>query len=328
MKTAIIKRKEIEKVLTPALANKTVEKVFKAHGLGQTDMPPKSYLFFEKGDLRSMPAYVHGQGFDIAGIKSVNVHTENASKHGLPTVMAVIILTDPQTGFPLAVMDGTYLTSMRTGAAGATATKLLSRKNAKTAGFIGCGVQARTQLMCTMEVRKITSIKVWKFKEDDTLADAFCRWAKRRFGVQTRISEDIDEVSTGVEVLITTTPSRTPLVSNVSPGTHINAIGADAEGKQELNVKILKQAKIVIDNWAQASHSGEINVPIHRRQIAKKNIYAELGEIAVKKKKGRTSAGEITVFDSTGLAIQDVSCAYAVYETLKKQGTLREVKLL
>ena len=178
MKTLIITKKEVAQVLTPAVANTTVEKAFRAYGMGQTEMPAKSYITFPKGDLRSMPAYIHGQGFDIAGIKSVNVHTENSRKYGLPTVMADIILTDPETGFPLAIMDGTYLTSMRTGAAGATAVKLLSRKNATVAGFVGCGVQARTQLACTMEVRKLKTIKIWT-APDEKLARTFAGWARR-----------------------------------------------------------------------------------------------------------------------------------------------------
>lgn len=327
MKTLIITKKDVAKVLTPAVANKTIEKAFKAYGLGQTDMPAKSYLSFKKGDLRSMPAYVHGQGFDIAGIKSVNVHTENAEKYNLPTVMAVIILTDPNTGFPLAIMDGTYLTSMRTGAAGALAVKVLSRRNSKSAGFVGCGTQARTQLMCTMEVRKLQSIKAWKFTPEDKLAEQFCRWAKRTYKLETTISDDIDEVTTDVDLLFTTTPSRTPLVRKVSPGTHINAIGADAEGKQEISTNILKQATVVIDDWSQASHSGEINVPVSKRQFSKKKVYAELGDIVAKKKKGRTSNKEITLFDSTGLAIQDVSCAFVVYKELKDRAGVRKVSL-
>lgn len=326
MKTMIITKNDVAKVLTPSVVNKTIEKAFKAYGLGQVDMPAKSYLYFERGDLRAMPAYIHGQGFDIAGIKSVNVHPGN-TKYDLPTVMAVIILTNPKTGFPLALLDGTYLTSMRTGAAGALAAKLLSKKNAKTAGFVGCGVQARTQLMCTMEVRKLKTIKVWKFKPEDKLAGRFCSWARRTFKLKTIITPDIDEVTTDVDILFTTTPSNKPLVSIVSPGTHINAIGADAKGKQEINPKILKQAKVVIDDWAQASHSGEINVPFRKRQLAKKDIYAELGEITAGKKKGRMSNSEITLFDSTGLAIQDVSCAYTVYKELKNKTGIRQIKL-
>jgi alanine dehydrogenase len=326
MKTLIFTKKDVEKVLTPAVANKTIEKAFKAYGLGQTDMPAKSYLTFKKGDLRSMPAYIHGQGFDIAGIKSVNVHPDNAM-YNLPTVMAVIILNDPKTGFPLAILDGTYLTSIRTGAAGALAAKFLSRKNAKIAGFVGCGTQARTQLSCILEVRKLKTIKIWQFGSKDTYAPGFRDWVDKTYHLETIISPDIDEVTTSVDILITTTPSRKPLVNKVSPGTHINAVGADAQGKQEINPKILKQAKVVIDDWAQASHSGEINVPLSRKIITQKDIYASLGEIAAGKEKGRTSNEEITLFDSTGLAIQDVSCAYTVYKALKDKPGIKKIEL-
>lgn len=160
MKTLILTRQDVEEILTPATANDTVEKVFRANGLGQTDMPPKSYLYFPKGDLRSMPAYVHGEGFDIVGIKCVTVHPQNAAGK-LPTVMAVVILNDPRTGFPLALLDGTYLTCIRTGAAGAIAAKYLSREDATVAGFVGCGAQARSQLSCLLNVRKIRKIKIW-----------------------------------------------------------------------------------------------------------------------------------------------------------------------
>jgi alanine dehydrogenase len=326
MKTLIITKKEIEKVLTPALANRTVEKAFRAYGLGQADMPAKSYLFFEKGDLRSMPAYIHGQGFDIAGIKSVTVHPGNA-RYNLPTVMAVIILTDPKTGFPLAIMDGTYLTSIRTGAAGAVAAKYLSRKNARIAGFVGCGVQARMQLACIREVRKLKMVKVWQFNAQDPYAPAFKKWAEKTYNLETIISPEIDEIATGVDILFTTTPSRKALVHTVSPGTHINAIGADAQGKQEIDWKILKQARIVIDDWSQASHSGEINVPLSRKQITEKDIHASLGDIVARTEKGRVSDDEITLFDSTGLAIQDVSCAYVVYQALKDRPGIKQVAL-
>lgn len=324
METMIIAKNEVKKVLSPSVANKTIEKAFKAYGLGQVEMPAKSYLYFEKGDLRSMPAYIYGQGFDIAGIKSVTVHPEN-SRHSLPTVMAIIILTDPKTGFPLAVLDGTYLTEMRTGAAGALATKLLSRKDSKVAGFVGSGAQARTLLACTMEVRTLRTIKVWQFKPDDKSSQEFCRWVQKTYKLETMISPDIDEVTTNVDILFTATPSRNPLVNKVSPGTHINAIGADAPGKQEINPEILKQAKVVIDDWTQALHSGELNVPLRKKQLTKNDVYADLGEIVAGKKSGRTSEEEITLFDSTGLAVQDVSCAYTVYKELKNRA---EIKLI
>lgn len=326
LKTLIIPRKEIEKILTPALTLKTVERAFNAYGRGEAQMPAKSYLYFENGDLRSMPAYVHGQGFDFAGIKSVTVHPENA-KYGLPSVMAVIILTDPKTGFPLAVMDGAYLTAMRTGAGGAVATKYLAKKNAATIGFVGSGVQARTQLSCILEVRKLKYIKIWQYKQDDPYAPAFKKWIDKSYGIKAEIIPDIDAVTTDVDILVTSTPSREALVNMVSAGTHINAIGADAEGKQEIDVKILKKARIVIDDWAQASHSGEINVPLSKKQITKRNIHAGLGEIVAGIKEGRTFPEEITLFDSTGLAIQDVSCAGVVFEALRDKPGIKRVAL-
>jgi len=326
MDTLIFTDDDVKKVLTPHIADKTVEKAFKAYGQGQFDMPAKSYVTFRQGDLRSMPAYLHGQGFDIAGIKSVTVHPENAC-YNLPTVMAVIILTDPETGFPLAILSGTYLTAIRTGAAGAVAAKYLSRKNAKSAGFVGSGVQARAQLACILEERKLAIVKIWQFGPADPYASGFKNWVEHTYGLKASISPHIDKVTTDVDILITTTPSRKPLVQQVSPGTHINAIGADAQGKQEINPKILKGAKVVIDDWTQASHSGEINVPLQKRQIAKKDIHATLGDIVAGKAKGRTSDEEITLFDSTGLAIQDISCAYAVYEALKNNENIPRLQL-
>jgi len=326
MKTLILTRHDVEKILTPVVANETVEKAFKAYSLGCTQMPPKSYLYFPKGDLRSMPAYLSGEGFDIAGVKCVNVHPQNAAGQ-MPSVMAVIILNDPQTGFPLAVMDGTYLTCLRTGAAGAIAAKYLSRKDSNVAGFVGCGAQARAQLSCLMEVRNIQKIKIWQFPKDKDCVREFKKWAQTTYGMETIVSPRMDDVTMNSDIVITTTPSRTPLVNCVSPGTHINAIGADAPGKQEINPQILKQAKVVVDDWTQASHSGEINVPISLKKIMKRDVHALLGDIVAGKKRGRTSAKEITLFDATGLAIQDISCAYIVYKAFKNRRNIKSIKL-
>ena len=324
MKTLILTKNDIEKVLTPAVANETVEKAFRAYSLKSAKMPPKSYLYFPKGDLRSMPAYICGEGFDVAGIKNVTVHPDNPSNN-LPAVMALIILNDPQTGFPLAVMDGTYLTCVRTGAAGAVAAKYLSRQDSEIAGFVGCGAQARSQLSCLMEVRAIRKIKVWQFPQDKDCVRSFKNWAEKTFSLKVEVSSRMDAITMNSDILITATPSRTPLVYCVSPGTHINAIGADAPGKQEIDPQILKQAKVVVDDWIQASHSGEINVPLTRKQITKKNIHALMGNIVAGQKRGRTSEQEITLFDATGLAIEDISCADVVYKAFQNRRGIKNI---
>jgi alanine dehydrogenase len=139
--TYIIKRSEIENVLGMGEYINIVEEAFKLYGEGKVQMPAKVYLSFDKGDLRCMPAYL--PSMKAAGVKNVNVHPGNKE---LPAVMATITLFDPETGFPLAIMDGTYITQMRTGAAGGIAAKYLSREDSKAAGFIGAGVQAESQL--------------------------------------------------------------------------------------------------------------------------------------------------------------------------------------
>ena len=301
-----------------------VEAAFLEHGRGRVQMPPKSYLYFKthNGDLRTMPAYL--ETADIAGVKIVNAHPLNPSL-GLPTVMAVVVLNSTETGAPLAVMDGTYLTDMRTGAAGGVAADRLARTDAAAVGMVGTGRQARTQLRAILEVREITTVKAID------RSDATCRQFRDDMAVEgcdIRIMDSIEQVC-DCDILITTTPVREPIVADdwISDGTHINAIGADAAGKEELDPGILKRSKIVIDDYAQASHSGEINVPLKKGIISVDDIYGTLGEIVAGIKPGRKSDSEITVFDSTGLAIQDVSTANHVYQQAVKSGIGRRLKL-
>lgn len=312
-----LNRKEVESLLDMKGTLNVVEEAFRQHGLKKVQMPSKLYLFFKKhnGDLRTMPAYLEEQ--DIAGVKIVNVHPDNPKK-GLPTVMALVILNSTETGTPIAVMDGTHLTDMRTGAGGGVAVKYLARKNAKTVGFVGTGNQARTQLLAINEVIDIEEVKATSTSEKSTLA--FKEEMEKRIECEITPKKSIEEVC-DCDILVTTTPSREPIVMNewISDGTHINAIGADAPGKEELDPLILKRAKIVVDDLPQASHSGEVNVPLSKGLITESDIFGELGEVIVGRKKARTSDSDITIFDSTGLAIQDVATANLVYQKALKE---------
>src|SRR4030067_2687848 len=164
-----LNRKEVESLLDMKGALKVVEEAFRQHGLKKIQMPPKLYLYFKNhnGDLRTMPAYLEEQ--DIAGVKIVNVHPDNPKK-GLPTVMALVILNSTESGAPLAIMDGTYLTDMRTGASGGIAVKYLARKTSRTVGFVGTGNQARSQLLAINEIIDIHEIKATSTSEKQTLA--------------------------------------------------------------------------------------------------------------------------------------------------------------
>ncbi len=310
--TYIIKRKEIEEMLDMKSVIDAVENAFLAYGNGKVQMPPKSYLYFEKynGDLRSMPAYV--EDIDIAGVKCVNVHPDNRT---LPSVMATIILVDPQNGYPLAVMDGTYITAMRTGAVGAIAAKYLSKRNSQVAGFIGAGHQAETQLEGLVNVRDIKLVMAYDI--DEKKRTNFCEMAAEKYHLQAIALNDVKEDLRQCDIIVTTTPSRKPILEKgcVSAGTHINAIGADAKGKQELESLLVRDSIVVVDNLEQASHSGEINVPVSEGIISEGDVY-ELSEVITGRKIGRSNNNEITVFDSTGLAIQDIATANLAYKKL------------
>jgi len=302
-----------------------VEKAFHDHGMGQTQMPPKSYLYFPRydGDLRTMPAYLEGQ--DLAGVKIVNVHPRN-QEIGLPTVMALLVLNSSKTGAPLAIMGATYLTSMRTGAAGAVAARTLARQNSQVVGIIGAGVQARTQLLGLSRHFQIEQVIV----SDSSLerAQSFEDDVRPYLNCDCLTTTSLEDACQ-CDILVTTTPSRRPVVQDkwIKPGTHINAIGADARGKQELESSLTKRAKVVVDDLTQAVHSGEVNVPISEGMLAPQDIYAQIGEILTGKKPGRVSDEEITIFDSTGLGIQDVAAGNAVYKKALNTGLGMRLKL-
>ena len=316
--TYLITGAEVERALTMRDALQAVEAAFRAYGEGQAQMPSKIYLHFDKGDLRCMPAYLPELG--LAAVKNVNVHPANSA---LPTVLATVTLIDPETGFPLAIMDGTYLTGMRTGAAGGIAAKYLARPDSKVACFVGAGRQAATQLEALMVVMPGIEC-VLAYDVDRGRAAAFAEQSAATYGVQARACP-VEEALSSADIVTTVTPAREPVVKSehVRPGTHINAIGADAPGKQELEPAILQGARIVIDSWDQASHSGEINVALSKGLISRASIYADIGEVVTGKKPGRQDDGQVTVFDSTGLAIQDLACAAHVFLTLTSGDTAK-----
>jgi alanine dehydrogenase len=226
--------------------------------------------------------------------------------------MAVIIYNDPETGYPLAVMDGTDITAFRTGAASAVASKYLARKNPRTLGLVGAGRQAYTQFMAHAAIYDLELIKVYDISEA-------CVTRFIRYFPQYRIeAHPLPEVLAS-DIVCTVTPAHQPVVRKewVKPGVHINAVGADAHGKEELDPEILNEAVIFVDDMRQASTSGEINVPLDKGLLDPNRIRGSLGDIIAGLKAGRTDDKQITVFDSTGLAIEDIACARLIYEKVK-----------
>ena len=295
-----------------------VEEAFKMYGEGKGNMPTKTYLSLEHGDFRAMPAALPG----CAGLKWVNVHPQNSS-HGLPSIMAILIYSDPETGYPLAIMDAIEITAYRTGAAAAIASRYLARRDSHTIGIIGAGFQAHTQILAHAELFSPISINVFDVSKAavDRLMQSLSQLSIKNCSIQEAVASDI---------VCTLTPSRSPVIKKewIAAGTHINAIGADAPGKQELDPSILKEAIVVVDDLKQASTSGEINVPIQKRIYNIGEVYGTLAELVVGKKRGRTDNSAITVFDSTGIAVEDIAVAKLLFEKVQQTGGYPSIDLI
>jgi len=210
-------------------------------------------------------------------------------------------------------MDGSLITGLRTGAAGAVSVKALARKNSRIVTSIGTGNQARTQIRAIREVMTIEVIHAWDH-HPHTLAQ-FKADIEREFSIPVVAARSKRDAVERADILITTTRGKGSLVEAawIQAGTHLVAIGTDTQGKQELAPEIFRDAKIVNDSIAQCIESGETWHPLSRNLISKDDIHAEIGEILLGKKAGRESDEEITIFDSTGMAIQDNTTSYLIY---------------
>jgi alanine dehydrogenase len=223
--------------------------------------------------------------------------------------MAILILNDPETGYPLAIMDATEVTAYRTAAASAIASKYLAGKQSSSLGIIGAGHQAYPHIMAHLELFDLTVIKVHDRSKIavNKLINSFPDYALIGCSIEEAAASDI---------VCTLTPSRTPILKYhwIKHGTHINAVGADAKGKQELEPTILISAMVVVDDITQAITAGEINVPVSSGAFKLSQIYATLSDIIIGKKKSRIDEKAITIFDSTGIAVEDIAVAKLLYE--------------
>lgn len=316
-KTLILTHADVRALCDMPMAMSAVEEAFRAYAEGRARMPSKVYLDLPEhdGDFRAMPSLMG----NYAGVKWVNAHPHNRARHDLPTVMGTYVLSDPRTAFPLAVMDATVLTALRTGAAAGVATKYLANRPFDKVGFIGTGVQAR---MFRDALRTLGSFELLAADLNEAAARQF---ADESGGRVVSVAE-----AAACPVICIATPSSRPVIQRawVRPGTHINAMGADGPGKQELDPNILLAARIIVDEPEQSLHGGELNVPVEQGLLSAANIAATLGDVIAGRAVGRSSPADITVFDSTGLAIQDVALAAAIYERARQQGVGQSVELV
>jgi alanine dehydrogenase len=306
-------------VLDMDLALTAVRAAFLAHGEGRVNMPPKRELPVKTGSMKVMYGEIFLPEDHVCGIKW-NANFPDNNRRGYPSIMGKLLLNDPDTGLELADMDATYVTNYRTGAAGALTVQCLARPEASRLGLVGAGAQAHTQIAAILKVRPITRITIYSrtFAHAQTMAAEI----GARYGIQAQAVETPAQAVKGQDIVVTITPSRAPLVRRewVSPGTHINAFGADGPGKQELDPAILREARVFADDLAQTQLIGEINVPLARGEITLAHVQGTLGEVVAGKKTGRANPEEITVFDATGMAVQDLALGLMIYRRAQERG--------
>jgi len=324
-----LSRTDMMGLVTPAEYVSCVEQAYRMHGEGRYYMDPKGHIVLNKypGEWEAMPSYIEEP--EAAACKWVSIRERNRENYDLPTVFSILIYTHPETGFPLAICDGSYHTVMRTGAAAAVSAKWLALRNSKRLAIVGAGHMAEGTLATCNEVFRWEEVRVWS-RTQATL-DHFMQTQQPKFPhLKIRPSTRLEDVVRGADVVVTVTPARGPIVMNdwIAPGTHIAAIGADKGGDQELDAKILQRARIFVDDIRQCRTDGEINVPLAQGLIKESELTGEIGEVITGKKKGRTSDTEITLFDSTGIALQDSATVPLEYERAVAAGVGVEKKMI
>lgn len=315
----LLNRSELAQVLTMPDAIAAVAEGFREHQLGRSLTPLRMHVEVEpvKGVYLMMPSYLEKSA--LFGTKVLSVYPLNAEQQK-PTINSLYLLNNADDGTFLALMDGYFLTGIRTGAASAVAARELARADACIHGIIGTGGQALYQAEAIAAVRSIRKILV--YDRNEQAARAFAGTATQKLGVPVEVLGSAQAVAAQAEILTTVTTSSTPVIcrADVRPGCHVNAVGAFKPTMQEINSDLLTGALVVVDTYQGCLHeAGDLVVPIKAGAYRREEIHAELGEILLGAKSGRTSDAQITLFKSVGIAFEDLVVANLAYQRAQER---------
>lgn len=323
----LLTKDDVARVLEMPDCMDVVEKAFAELANGTAVLPLRIPIAPPGGLSLYMPAYLQELG--ALACKVVTVYKDNPTKHNLPTVIGKVLLQDPETGDVICIMDGGYLTAVRTGAASGVATKYLAREDVgQTVGIYGAGVQAEMQLWAVAVARKLSKAIVYDISED--ALKAFVSKMSSKLNLEIVKADSPDDMLAESDIICTATSSATPIFdgNKVNPGTHINGIGSHTPAARELDTAIVKKSKFIADSYeACLKESGDIMIPIEEGALDKSHMFAELGEVVTGRKPARENKDEITLFNSNGLAIQDVATAKLVYDKAKVAGVGTDIDL-
>jgi alanine dehydrogenase len=321
----LLTRDMVVSLLSMGECIEAVEKAFAELSAGTAVLPLRSSIPTPGGISLYMPSYLRGQ--QALACKVVAVFKDNPGKHRLPTTTGTVLLQDAETGQVCCIMDGQYLTAVRTGAASGVATRHLARREeGQTAGIFGAGVQGRMQLLAVAEVRRLS--RAWVYDPDGGAAAGFAREMSERLGLEVAAGDPSQAARADILCTATTSPRPVFAGGQVREGAHVNGIGSHTPEARELDGELIRRAKLVGDSReACFRESGDLILPLREGLIGEEHFYAELGEIVTGRKPGRLSDREITVFKSNGLAIQDAAAASLVYRKALAAGAGLHIEL-
>jgi ornithine cyclodeaminase/alanine dehydrogenase-like protein (mu-crystallin family) len=322
----VLSRRDVADLLTLPDCIAAVERAFRLHADGASLGPAVLGVPAGAGGFHVKAAGLRGDRSYFAAKTNGNF-PDNPRRSGRPAIQGTVVLADAVDGTPLAVIHSGSLTALRTGAATAVAARLLARADARIATLVGCGAQGDVQLDALAAVLPLQ--RAWVLDLDPGRAEAAAARATARLGIPVEATTDLRAALRASDVCATCTPARGALVSaaDVAPGTFIAAVGADSQGKQELDPALVAAATLVVDVVEQCAEIGELQHALAAGLMTRQQVHAELADVVAGRRPGRSRPDEITIFDSTGTALQDVAAALAVYEQARARGRGTEVAL-
>jgi len=323
--TLVLTRRDVRHFVNLNDCIEAVEHAFRLHGEGKTQAPAMIGIHSSDGGFHIKAGILPlAHNYFVA---KVNANFPNNPKRfTLPTIQGVIVLCDAQNGRPLAVLDSMEITALRTAAATAVAAKHLARKDSKVVTICGCGVQGQVQLQALAQILKLQ--RAFAYDIEEGRASEFAREWSAKLGITVEPAKDLSHATRQSDVCVTCTSSLQPFLKreHIKPGTFIAAVGADNPEKQELEAELMAGSKVVVDVLDQCAESGDLHHALRAGVVLKSDIHAELGEVVAGNKPGRTSKDETIIFDSTGMALQDVAVTALVYEKASQAGFERTVE--
>jgi ornithine cyclodeaminase/alanine dehydrogenase-like protein (mu-crystallin family) len=323
----ILSRRQVLELLSLPDCIEAVERALCLHAEGRTLGPGLLGVPGARGGFHIKAAGLLVGGRSYFAAKTNANFPENPQRLGLPTIRGTVVLADAENGEPLALMDSASVTALRTAAATAVAAKHLARPDSRSATVVGCGAQGELQLAAIAAVLPLT--QVWVFDTDPACAQGVANRAQANLGIRVSAATNLRAALSESDVCVTCTPSRRPFIfrDDVPSGVFIAAVGADNQGKQELDAALVASSTLVVDVLEQCAEIGELQHALAAGLMTRDGVHAELAEVVTGRRPGRTRDDEITVFDSSGTALQDVAAAILVYEKALASGAGSEVTL-